>query len=110
MSVTIQVKGEIKVLPKATEEQAYTYLVRCADNTYYAGWTLDLEQRLAAHNGERPGGAKYTQGRRPVELVWYQVMTDKQAAQRLEWQIKRLTRSQKEALVCSFGKVSEMSL
>src|SRR4051812_15048137 len=28
---------------------AYVYLLRCADGTLYCGWTVDLEQRVAAH-------------------------------------------------------------
>ena len=28
----------------------YTYIVRCADGTFYTGWTTCLERRLAAHN------------------------------------------------------------
>ena len=44
----------------------YVYLLRCADGTLYTGFTNDLARRLAAHNAGR--GAKYTRGRRPVEL------------------------------------------
>ena len=46
--------------------QFYTYMVECADGSLYTGWTVDLKQRVAAHNGEIPGGAKYTRTRRPV--------------------------------------------
>ena len=42
----------------------YTYIVRCADGTFYTGWTTCLERRLAAHN--RGTGAKYTRARRPA--------------------------------------------
>ncbi len=31
----------------------YTYLVKCADNTLYCGWTNHLEKRMEAHNQER---------------------------------------------------------
>ena len=31
----------------------YTYLVQCADNSYYAGWTTDLQARVKAHNSGR---------------------------------------------------------
>ena len=44
----------------------YTYVVRCADGTFYTGWTTCLERRLAAHN--RGTGAHYTRARRPVTL------------------------------------------
>ena len=51
-----------KMANKATKskERYYVYLVRCADNSLYCGWTTDLERRMEAHNGLIPGGAKYT--------------------------------------------------
>lgn len=78
---------------------AYTYILQCRDNTYYVGWTMDVENRLKAHNGEAPGGAKYTQGRRPVVLVWHAFFEDKREAQRLEWKLKHMTRRQKERYI-----------
>ena len=45
------------------------YLLRCADGTLYCGVTTDVERRLAMHNGKKPGGARYTRGRRPVTLA-----------------------------------------
>ena len=51
-----------------SEERHYVYLVRCADDSLYCGWTTDLKRRIDAHNGHISGGAKYTRGRRPVTL------------------------------------------
>ena len=46
---------------------AYVYLLRCADDSLYCGWTTDVERRLASH---RSGTAsRYTRTRRPVELA-----------------------------------------
>ena len=58
----------------------YTYILRCADGTFYTGWTNDLEKRLKAHNAGT--GGKYTRARRPVRLIWYQTHADKIEAQR----------------------------
>ena len=74
-------------------------MVRCADGTLYTGITTDLERRLEQHNGIRAGGARYTRSRRPVKLMWYEQCTDRAAASRREYQIKRLTRRAKLALV-----------
>jgi len=74
---------------------AYTYVIKCADGSFYTGWTIDLEKRLQAHNGEIPGGAKYTKGRRPVTLYWAQYFEDKIEAQKLEHYIKTLSRKKK---------------
>ena len=75
----------------------YTYILKCADDTLYCGWTNDLEKRLAAHNSGR--GAKYTKTRLPVELVYYEEFETKQEAMSREYHIKKLSRQQKEKLV-----------
>lgn len=74
----------------------YTYMLKCSDNTYYTGYTNDLEKRLKAHDEGK--GAKYTRGRGPVELIYYEEYEDKHSAMRREWEIKRLSRSEKESM------------
>ena len=81
------------------QEFYYTYIVKCADNTLYCGWTTDVEKRLDAHNGRIKGGAKYTRGRRPVELVHVESFHKKEEAQAREYAIKQLSRRQKEKLI-----------
>lgn len=78
---------------------AYMYIVRCADNSLYTGWTNDLKRRIEAHNAGR--GAKYTRSRRPVELVYFEELDDRQAAQCREYAVKRFTRQQKLRLIAS---------
>ena len=86
---------------KMDHEQFFTYIVRCADESLYCGWTTDLKKRLDAHNGVIKGGAKYTKGRRPVTLVYYESFRQKQEAQSREYAIKRLNRAQKLRLIAS---------
>ena len=74
----------------------YTYMLKCKDGTYYIGYTNDLEKRVKAHNEGK--GAKYTKGRGPVELIYYEEYEEKNIAMRREWEMKKLTRSQKEEL------------
>ena len=81
---------------KGNLKMHYTYMLRCKDNTYYTGYTNDLEKRVKAHNDGK--GAKYTKGRGPVELIYYEEFEDKQSAMRREWEIKQLSRSEKECL------------
>jgi len=76
---------------------AYVYLLRCRDGSLYCGWTTNVERRLAAHRSGR--GSRYTATRLPVELAFAKPMADRGAALREEARIKRLTRSQKLALV-----------
>ncbi|WP_099469264.1 GIY-YIG nuclease family protein [Konateibacter massiliensis] len=80
----------------------YTYIVKCSDNTLYTGWTNDLDKRLEAHNSKK--GAKYTKSRVPVELVYYERSESKEEAMRREWEIKHLTRAQKEKLITKTSK------
>ena len=75
----------------------FTYILKCADGSYYTGWTTDLEKRVSKHNSGN--GAKYTRCRLPVELVYYERYEDKSTAMKREYQIKQLSRSQKEALI-----------
>lgn len=74
----------------------YVYVVRCADGTYYTGWTEDLAQRIAAHNAGQ--GARYTRSRRPVRLVYAEECADRAAAQRREAAVKRLSHQAKARL------------
>jgi putative endonuclease len=75
----------------------YVYILRCADGTYYTGWTSDVSRRVAVHNAGR--GGRYTRARRPVTLVYQEVVTDRASAMKREIAIKGYTREQKERLV-----------
>ena len=75
----------------------YTYILRCADGTYYCGSTNNLDRRLKAHNEGK--GAKYTRSRRPVALVYYEAFSTKEEAMRREYEIKQLPRKKKEELI-----------
>jgi putative endonuclease len=75
----------------------FLYVVCCADSTLYVGVTTDLARRVAQHNAGR--GARYTAGRRPVELAAAWRFPDRGAAQRAEAHLRRLPRARKLALV-----------
>jgi len=75
----------------------YAYVVRCSDGTFYTGYTTDVRRRLDEHNAGE--GAKYTRGRTPVELVHVERFESKSAAMSREYEIKQLSRSEKESLV-----------
>ncbi len=93
------VSDEFHPVDQVEANEAFVYVLACSDGSYYTGWTVDVIHRLAAHNGECPGGAKYTSGRRPVTLVWSKRCANKQEAQRLEYKIKHMTRTQKETFI-----------
>lgn len=74
------------------------YILECADGTLYVGSTNDMERRIKAHNGDLPGGARYTSGRRPVTLRYSEVCEGRSAALKREHELKSLSRLQKLAL------------
>ena len=76
---------------------AWAYILRCADGSYYVGSTTDLEQRLLAHNAGR--GARYTQRRRPVELVWSGEFESIAEAFAFEKRVQGWGRRKREALI-----------
>ncbi len=92
----------MKEKEKAEPGENVVYFLLCRDHTFYCGWTNDLDKRVSTHNAGK--GAKYTKGRRPVKLVYWEVFSSKQEAMRREAAIKRLSRSEKEVLVYQFAK------
>ncbi len=76
----------------------WLYIVACADNTLYTGVTTDLERRILEHNTSKKG-AKYTSARRPVQLVYSKKFKTRSAAQKVEAQIKKLSRAEKIELI-----------
>ena len=75
----------------------YCYIVECADGTYYTGWAIDPEKRVAMHNKGR--GARYTRTRVPVKLVYVEELPDRTSAMKREIAIKRLNRTGKGRLI-----------
>ena len=72
----------------------YVYILKCSDQTFYTGITNDLKRRVEEHNSSKLG-AKYTRGRRPVELVYSKKIKDKVKAMQEEYRIKKLSRYEK---------------
>ena len=75
----------------------YMYVLRCADDSLYTGYTTDVARRLATHNAGR--GAKYTKTRLPVRLEASAQFASKHDAMRAEFKFKQLTREEKLAIL-----------
>ncbi len=76
------------------------YILKCCDNTLYTGIAKDVQKRLDEHNSSKLA-AKYTRGRRPLELVYQQEFATRSEALKSEFAIKKLTRAQKLRLIHS---------
>lgn len=78
-------------------KEGFTYILLCADGSYYTGSTVNLSLRLKQHqSGE---GANHTKKRLPVKLVYYEHYPSVDLAFYREKQIQRWSRKKKEALI-----------
>ena len=75
----------------------FVYLIRSADNRLYTGITTDVERRLTQHQNGK--GAKALRGKGELTLAFAREVGEHSLALRLEYQIKQLTKRQKERLV-----------
>ena len=78
----------------------YCYMVQCANDAFYTGWTTDPLRRVQEHNAGR--GARYTKMHGPVELVYVEEVEDHSAALKREAQIKRYTHQRKAGMAEDF--------
>lgn len=77
----------------------YTYMLRCADNSIYTGMTNNLDKRINEHLSKDKNSAKYTKSHNAIKLEAAWKSKDKSLACKLEYQIKTLTKHQKEDLI-----------
>ena len=81
-------------------ETHFVYIVQCADGSLYTGYATDVARRVEEHNGNsKTAGARYTRGRRPVELLYSEAFASRSEAQKRESALKKLSRNEKLALV-----------
>ena len=85
----------------------HLYLIRCDDGSLYTGISTDVERRLEAHRNGR--GARRLRGRGPLRLVYVSAIGDKPAALRIEHQVKRLSKADKERLVRGDAQLAELT-
>jgi putative endonuclease len=80
----------------------FVYILQAKDGFLYTGTTTNLEERIKRHNCGR--GGRFTKGRRPLKLVYYETLSDLKSAMRREIQIKKLSRLHKQKLIANFEK------
>ncbi len=82
---------------KRGQQTHSVYIVRCANDALYTGYSTDVEKRVATHNAGK--GARYTRAHLPVTLCAVWSFQSKGDALRAEWTIKGLPRAQKIQLI-----------
>ena len=64
----------------------YVYILQSLkDNSYYTGFTTDVDARLKQHND---GSVAYTSPKRPFKIAWYCAFEDKIKALHFEKYLK----------------------
>jgi putative endonuclease len=76
----------------------FVYMIEASDNSYYTGITTDVERRFDEHCSSTLG-AKYFNGRSPVKVIYKEPGHSRSSASKREYEIKKLSRRQKELLV-----------
>ena len=79
------------------DKKYYVYILLTERNTFYCGYTDDIDKRYKAHCEGK--GAKYTRANKPVKILWTNSYNTKIEAQKEERRIKKLTRKEKEKLI-----------
>ncbi|MBF8250247.1 MAG: hypothetical protein HW400_848 [Candidatus Levybacteria bacterium] len=78
----------------------YTIYILCtSSNTFYTGQTNNLKKRLKEHKSKTGRSAKYLRGFKSFELVYQETQPTLSKALKREIEIKKLSHSQKEALI-----------
>ena len=85
----------------------YTYVLRCKDDSLYTGITTDLERRLKEHKEKGEKTAKYTLRHEAVKMEIAWESENRVLASKLEFNIKKLTKKQKEELIKNPKLLSE---
>ena len=77
----------------------YIYMLRCKDNSIYTGITTDISSRMKEHFNKEKRCAKYTltHSAKKLEALW--VAENKSLASKLEFNIKKLKKQEKENLI-----------
>lgn len=81
----------------------YMYVLLCADNSFYCGFTDDVARRFATHQAYQ--GAKYTRVKRrhPLKLIYQEKFANKHDALSAEYHFKHQTRLKKETFLRVYG-------
>ncbi|HEX7042600.1 MAG TPA: GIY-YIG nuclease family protein [Patescibacteria group bacterium] len=79
------------------------YILRTSSNTLYIGQTNNLEKRLKEHRKKKSRASKYMRSFESFELVYKEIYPSRKEAMQREWQLKQLTKIQKEKLIKSLA-------
>ena len=85
------------------DKKFYVYILLTERDTYYCGYTDDVERRFELHKSGK--GAKYTRANKPIKIIYTHEFDTKGEAQKEEYRIKNLSKQKKIELINSYNKL-----
>ena len=76
----------------------FVYMLECVDQSYYIGISNDVEKRFKMHLSGK--GASYTRSHKPIRIVYLEELIDKSSALKREFELKKLSHTEKSSLTC----------
>lgn len=95
-------------MPNLQEPSWYLYLVEQASGALYTGITRNVERRFAEHQANNHKTARSLRGKGPLKLVFSCPVLNHSQALKLEYQIKKLPRNKKLALIAGEFELSKL--
>ncbi len=84
---------------ESKEVRFTVYILRTSSNTLYIGQTNNLDKRIKEHQVKNTKSAKYIKYFDSCELIYSEEYATRIEAMRREFQLKKWTRTKKEALI-----------
>lgn len=82
-----------------SDSSYWVYMLLCENNTYYTGYTNNLDKRYLSHV-EGTGKCKYTRSFKPIKIAQHwEIREGKLKAMQIERYIQKLSRIDKDKLV-----------
>lgn len=75
------------------------YILRTSSDTLYIGQTNNLDKRIKEHKNKKSRSAKYMKYFSSCSLVYSEIYPTRSEALKREYQLKQLTKAQKESLI-----------
>ena len=82
----------------------YVYMVECSDNSYYTGYSTNVEKRMKQHKEGK--GSKYLRCKQPIKFVYVKELSNLGKALKEEHKIKQLTHKEKRELFNSLEYIT----
>jgi len=84
-----------------SEKNWYVYIIETECGSFYTGITVDIARRFAEHQGllGKNKGAKFFRGKTAISVRYLEKMENRSIASKREYEIKKLSRVKKQALL-----------